>query len=76
MAVMSQIPKRNGRTTAAQIGDRAPDKTQRLLRRPVRDTFAAMGVVRRFAVAGLDEAACRTRRRRGLGGCQCPFLSQ
>jgi hypothetical protein len=30
------------------------------------DTFAATGVVRRFAVAGLDEAARRSGRRRGL----------
>jgi SRSO17 transposase len=66
MAVMSQIPKRNGWTIAAQAGDRAPDKTQRLLSRAVWDTFAAMGVVRRFAVAGLDEAAWRVGRRRGL----------
>jgi SRSO17 transposase len=65
-ALMSQIPRRNGWTIAAQIGDRAPDKTQRLLSRAVWDTFAAMGVVRRFAVAGLDEAASRTGRRRGL----------
>jgi SRSO17 transposase len=64
-AVMSQIPKRNGWTIAAQAGDRAPDKTQRLLSRAAWDTFAAMGVVRRFAVAGLDEAA-RTAGRRGL----------
>jgi hypothetical protein len=46
MAVMSQFPKRNGWTIAAHAGDRAPDKTQRLLNRAVRDTFAAMGVVR------------------------------
>jgi SRSO17 transposase len=65
-AVMSQIPKRNGWTIAAQAGDRAPDKTQRLLSRAVWDTVAAMGVVRRFAVAGLDEAARRTGLRRGL----------
>jgi SRSO17 transposase len=65
-AVMSQIPRRNGWTIAAQAGDRAPDKTQRLLSRAVWDTFAAMGAVRRFAVAGLDEAAHRTGRRRGL----------
>ena len=65
-AVMSQIPKRNGWTIAAQAGDRAPDKTQRLLSRAVWDTFAAMGVVRRFAVAGLDEAAGKTGRRGGL----------
>jgi SRSO17 transposase len=65
-AVMSQIPRRNGWTIAAQIGDRAPDRTQRLLSRAVWDTVAAMAVVRRFAVAGLDEAACRTGRQRGL----------
>jgi SRSO17 transposase len=65
-ALMSQIPRRNGWTIAAQAGDRAPDKTQRLLSRAVWDAFAAMGVVRRFAVAGLDEAALQTGRRRGL----------
>ena len=63
MAVMSQIPKRNGWTIAAQAGDRSPDKTQRLLSRAVWGTCAAMGVVRRFAVAGLDEAARKTGRR-------------
>jgi SRSO17 transposase len=66
LAVMAQIPKRNGWTIAAQAGDRAPDRTQRLLNRAVWDTFAAMGVVRRFAVAGLDEAARTAGRRRGL----------
>jgi SRSO17 transposase len=65
-ALMSQIPSRNGWTIAAQAGDRAPDKTQRLLSRAAWDTPAAMGVVRRFAVAGLDEAAVRPGRRRGL----------
>ncbi len=65
-AVMSQIPGRNGWTIAAHVGDRTPDKTQRLLSRAVWDAFAAMGVVRRFAVAGLDEAACTAGRRRGL----------
>jgi len=65
-ALMSQIPRRNGWTIAAQAGDRAPDKTQRLLSRAAWDTSAAMGVVRRFAVAGLDEAAAMTGRRRGL----------
>ena len=58
-ALMSQIPERNGWTIAAAGGDRTPDKTQRLLNRAVWDTFAAMGVVRRFAVAGLEEAARR-----------------
>jgi len=65
-AVMSQIPRRNGWTIAERSGDRTPDRTQRLLNRAVWDTFAAMGVVRRFAVAGLDEAARKTGRRRGL----------
>ena len=65
-ALISQIPRRNGWTIAAHVGDRAPDKTQRLLSRAVWDTVAAMGVVRRFAVAGLDEAARKTGRRRGL----------
>jgi SRSO17 transposase len=65
-ALMSQIPKRNGWTIAEHAGDRAPDKTQRLLNRAVWDSAAAIGVVRRFAVAGLDEAARRAGRRRGL----------
>src|SRR5215471_10250719 len=65
-AVASQIPKRNGWTIAQQVGDRTPDRTQRLLNRAAWDTAAAMGVVRRFAVAGLDEAARRSGRRRGL----------
>jgi SRSO17 transposase len=58
-ALMSQIPKRNGWTIAEHAGDRTPDKTQRLLNRAAWDTFAAMAVVRRFAVAGLDQAAGR-----------------
>jgi hypothetical protein len=65
-ALMSQISRRNGWAIAEHAGDRAPDKTQWLLSRAVWDTFAAMGVVRRFAVAGLDEAARKTGRRRGL----------
>jgi hypothetical protein len=65
-ALMSQMPRRNGWTIAEHAGDRAPDKTQRLLSRAVRDTAAAMGVIRRFAVAGLAEAARRSGRRGGL----------
>jgi hypothetical protein len=65
-AVMGQIPRRNGWTIAAQAADRTPEKTQRLLSRAVWGTVAAMGVVRRFAVAGLDEAAAKAGRRRGL----------
>jgi SRSO17 transposase len=65
-ALVSDLPKRNGWTIAQQVGDRAPLRTQRLLNRACWDTFAAMGVVRRFAVAGLDEAARRQGRRAGL----------
>jgi len=65
-AVASGMARRNGWTIAEQAGDRTPDKTQRLLNRAVWDAFAAMGVVRRFAVAGLDEAARRPGRRGGL----------
>src|SRR5260370_15859460 len=65
-AVMCDLRRRNGWTIAERPGDRTPDRTQRLLNRAVWDTCAAMGVVRRFAVAGLDEAARKTGRRRGL----------
>ena len=65
-ALVSGLPKRNGWSIAEQAGDRSPDRTQRLLNRACWDTFAAMGVVRRFAVAGLEEAAARSGRRRGL----------
>jgi SRSO17 transposase len=65
-ALVSGLPKRNGWTIAEQVGDRGPLRTQRLLNRACWDTFAAMGVVRRFVVAGLDEAARRSGRRRGL----------
>ena len=65
-ALAGGLPRRNGWTIAEHAGDRAPDRTQRLLNRAAWDTAAAMGVVRRFAVAGLDEAARRSGRRRGL----------
>jgi SRSO17 transposase len=65
-AVASDLPTRNGWTIAQQAGDRAPRRTQRLLGRAAWDTFAAMGVVRAFAAAGLDEAARGAGRRRGL----------
>jgi SRSO17 transposase len=64
--VMSDLPERNGWSIARHAGDRTPDRTQRLLNHAVWDTFAAMGVVRRFAVAGLAEAARRGKRRSGL----------
>jgi len=65
-AVAGGMAKRNGWTIAEQAGDRSPQRTQRLLNRARWDAFAAMGVVRRFAVAGLDEAARRRGQRRGL----------
>jgi SRSO17 transposase len=65
-ALMSGLPARNGWTVARHVGDRTPDRTQRLLNRAVWDTFAAMGAVRRFAVAGLDDAARRPGRQPGL----------
>jgi SRSO17 transposase len=58
-ALMSQIPRRNGWAIAEHAGDRAPDKTQRLLNRACWDSVAAMAVVREFAVAGLDRAGGR-----------------
>jgi hypothetical protein len=65
-AVASDLAKRNGWTIAEHAGDRSPDRTQRLLNRACWDAFAAMGQVRRFAVAGLEEAARRPGRRGGL----------
>ena len=62
-ALMSDLPGRNGWTLAERAGDRTPDRMQRLLNRAAWDTFAAMAVVRRFAVTGLDEAARRAGRR-------------
>jgi len=65
-ALASELPRVNGWSIARHGRDRTPDRTQRLLNRAVWDTWAAMGVVRRFAVAGLDEAARKTGQRRGL----------
>jgi SRSO17 transposase len=62
-AVGGGLARRNGWAIAEYAGDRTPGRTQRLLNRAAWDPFAAMGVVRRFAVAGLDEAAKRSRRR-------------
>ena len=64
-AVMSELAERNGWSIARHAGDKTPDKTQRLLNHASWDTCAAMGVVRRFAAAGLDQAARRGKRRRG-----------
>jgi hypothetical protein len=56
-ALMSDLPRRNGWTLAERAGDRTPDRMQRLLSRAAWDAVAVMRVVRRFAVAGLDQAA-------------------
>jgi DDE superfamily endonuclease len=65
-ALASELPRVNGWSIARRGGDRTPDRTQRLLNHAIWDTFAAMGVVRRFAVAGLEDAARRGKRRGGL----------
>jgi hypothetical protein len=65
-AVACDLPRRNGWTIAQRAGDRSPQRTQRLLNRACWDAFAAMGAVGAFAVAGLEEAARRGGRRRGL----------
>src|SRR5258707_4675239 len=67
-AVASGLARRNGWTIAEQAGDRSPDKTQRLLNRAVWDTWGAIGVVRRVAVAGLGDAGDRT------GRVPCPGI--
>jgi SRSO17 transposase len=63
-ALASDLPSRNGWSVAEHAGDRTPDKSQRLLNRACWDEQAAMSQVRRYAAAGLDEAARRPRRRR------------
>jgi SRSO17 transposase len=65
-AVMSDLPERNGWSIARFCGDATPDRTQRLLNHASWDTAGAMSIVRRFAVAGLDEAARRNRRAGGM----------
>jgi SRSO17 transposase len=65
-ALMSDLPERNGWSIARFCGDATPDKTQRLLNHASWDTAGAMSVVRRYAVAGLDEAARRSRRPGGM----------
>ena len=54
-ALASELPRVNGWSIA-----------QRLLNHASWDTFAAMAVVRRFAVVGLEAAARRGRRRGGM----------
>jgi SRSO17 transposase len=63
-ALASELPSRNGWAIGERCGDRSPGKAQRLLNRASWDEDAAMSLVRRHAVAGLDAAARRSRRRR------------
>ena len=63
-ALVSDLPSRNGWTVAEQAGDRSPARMQRLLNRASWDEAAAMSQVRKYAAAGLDAAARRSRRRR------------
>jgi SRSO17 transposase len=63
-ALVSGLPSRNGWTIAEQAGDRSPARMQRLLNRASWDEAAAMSQVSRYAAAGLDAAARRSRRQR------------
>ena len=63
-ALVSELPSRNGWTAAEHAGDLSPAKAQRLLNRASWDEAAAMSQVRRYAAAGLDAAARRSRRKR------------
>jgi hypothetical protein len=63
-ALVSDLASANGWSAAEQAGDRSPDRSQRLLSRAAWDEEAAMSQVRRYAAAGLDAAARRSRRRR------------
>jgi SRSO17 transposase len=63
-ALVSELPSRNGWAVAEHAGDRSPGKAQRLLSRASWDERAAMSQVRKYAAAGLDDAARRSRRRR------------
>ncbi len=65
-ALAGGLPRVNGWSIARQAGDQAPDRTQRLLNHASWDEMAAMTVVRRFAVAGLDGAARRNRMAGGM----------
>jgi hypothetical protein len=67
-ALASDLPSRNGWSIAQYAGDRSPGKSQRLLNRASWDERAAMSLVRRYAAAGLDDAARRSRRRRMTAG--------
>jgi SRSO17 transposase len=68
-ACMSDLVKRNGWTIAEWVGDATPDKTQRLLNHASWDTSAAVSVIRRFVIGGLDAAG-------GPGGLRIGVLDE
>lgn len=53
--LVSDLPRKNCWALAEHAGDDTPDRMQRLLERASWDAFAAMGVVREFAVASLGD---------------------
>jgi SRSO17 transposase len=57
--LMSDLPHKNGWTIAEYVGDRTPDRTQRLLNKAVWDHDQAQGVVRRFVVEQLGDQPLR-----------------
>jgi SRSO17 transposase len=63
-ALVSDLPSRNGWSVAEHAGDWSPGRAQRLLSRASWNERAAMSQVRKYAAAGLDDAARRSRRRR------------
>ena len=76
MAAGREVRERDGQRAALAervvggrvCGDRTPDRTQRLLNRASWDEMAAMSLVRRHAVAGLDQALAATPRGRWRSG--------
>ena len=68
-ACMSDLGKRNGWTIAEQAGDATPDRTQRLLNHASWDALAAVSVIRRFVIGGLDGAG-------GAGGLRIGALDE
>jgi hypothetical protein len=71
-ALASDLPSANGWSVAEHAGDRTPGRSQRLLNRASWDELAAMSQVRRYAAAGLDAAARRSRPRQS--GASCFFV--
>ena len=60
--LMSDLPRKNGWTIAEHVGDRTPDRTQRLLNQAVWDHDRVQGVVRRFVVEQVGDQPLRVGR--------------